>query len=115
MEVLCFEEWGFSFPRCAILFQDGFFLFSELYFSTVFPVYGVKPVIFGRFGQYDSSPGYLGHTLVSAISCLPFAEARIFRQCGQAVLLTGPESYGRKAVLRRKFIGKLPALLISKF
>jgi len=61
------------------LFQEGFFYLSGLYFSTVFPLSGVKPFIFRQFGQYDSSPGYLGHTLVAAISCLPFAEARIGR------------------------------------
>jgi hypothetical protein len=60
---LCFEEWGFCFPDAPFLFQNGFFYFSGTYFSTVFPVSGVKPVIFGRFGQYDSSPGYWGHAM----------------------------------------------------
>jgi len=41
----------------------AFFLLSELYFITVFPVSGVNPVIFRQFGQYDSSPGYLGHAM----------------------------------------------------
>jgi hypothetical protein len=57
----------------------AFFSFIRTLFQPDVKVSGVKPVIFRQFGQYNSSPGYLGHTLDAAISCLPFAEAGIGR------------------------------------
>jgi hypothetical protein len=60
-------------------FQNGFFIYPNFISARFLQVSGVNPVIFRQFGQYNSSPGYLGHTLVSAISCLPFAEAGIGR------------------------------------
>ena len=75
----CVLKSGDLVPPLRHFISEWFFYLSELYFSTVLPVSGVKPVIFRHFGQYDSSPGYAGHTLVSAISYLPFAEARIGR------------------------------------
>jgi hypothetical protein len=59
--------------------SEWFFFIIRTFFQPVLQVSGVKPFISRQFGQYDSSPGYSGHTLVAAISYLPFTESGIGR------------------------------------
>lgn len=52
------------FVRNAILYPHGYFLVIRLvYFGSFVRFSGAKLFIFLQFGQYISSPGFLGHSM----------------------------------------------------
>src|SRR5665648_310551 len=63
------------------LFVSGWLLFvlSDRLFQSNLRVFRGKLVIFGRFGQYDVSPGYLGYTMGAVILRFLLTKARVCR------------------------------------
>jgi len=58
-----FQGGYFVFPGAPFYFRMAFFICPNFISALFFQVFGLKLVVFGRFGQYDSSPCYSGHAI----------------------------------------------------
>lgn len=82
------------------------FFIIRSFFQPVLQVSGVKSFILRKFWQYDSSPGYSGHTLVSAISYLLFTESRIGRSFRPVALSDAVQWLPKRTI---KYLNLLPS------